>query len=773
MKFLALSLVLALLLPCAVAENAGQQYEPDLLEEFLERDTIPSLFRAAEDALKDGTDPAKVRDALYTAADMKDMYPFFSYAVENYVAMGGKGYNKLIDVFGGDDNYYRSVGADWETSRSANEDISFDAYSDSEASSQFKSMIGDKGAQCCITSYFLAESDFKTLYKKDFSNFVPSRPRPGYISVVVKNEAQSWPKKTWQNNSDSDDYEDFHKCIRDLFSSIYSSLNEDRSKTPLPVITGNPNLASSFLVYNVTYAPDNKSYTINDSVRVKGYKTTVSISLQDAITKKELAKYSETIVIDTDDEDMYYKWNDGIVIRTDLPDFSSRQSFRTFIKSLASEIRKQDNLTSASRPLTESNSKAVLDGILQAQANGAGVWETAIYESGAEEITLNGSSEVSFSLRSYDPKLKKLGSYNKAEDRNEWLDTALLRISKHNLKITLELSNGVPTKQSLSRLKATVGKAAKTARKAFVSSDMTAALKDRLFPSPLKEEASKYTKLFQPTDSFSGFYDKYLSDNDHLSLSLFSMICYAQKNLSVNVKKGPHNLLLTFTGIAKPASFVKSSANKVVKTMAFLPFESRPADEEPEYTLLKRIARSALSSHTDAKDTFTLTIDVDQLITDTLPSGYVSYLNEFDISAAVDSMTERINSLPQIAAVEMPNTKILTGGKTGKAQMALTLSADSNATYVQLRKRDTKEKVATFFVHPGNKITVKAPGGEYYIVYCSGTFWYGEKKRFMKPDSIFYSEPFNLKNNYLQSYELNVIDGNIGTHPGSPDDLDD
>ena len=79
----------------------------------------------------------------------------------------------------------------------------------------------------------------------------------------------------------------------------------------------------------------------------------------------------------------------------------------------------------------------------------------------------------------------------------------LLRISKHNLKITLKLSNGVPTKQSLSELKATVEKAAKTARKAFVSSDMTAALKDRFFPAPLKGKASKYTKLFQPTNSFS------------------------------------------------------------------------------------------------------------------------------------------------------------------------------------------------------------------------------------------------------------------------------
>ena len=70
MKFLALLLILALLLPCAVAEDSVQADEPYLLEVFMKYDTIPQLFKAAEKALQEKADPAKVRDALYTAADM-------------------------------------------------------------------------------------------------------------------------------------------------------------------------------------------------------------------------------------------------------------------------------------------------------------------------------------------------------------------------------------------------------------------------------------------------------------------------------------------------------------------------------------------------------------------------------------------------------------------------------------------------------------------------------------------------------------------------------
>lgn len=770
MKILALSLVLALLFPCALAEDAMQE-EPDLLEAFMECDTIPELFQEAEKALQEKADPAKVRDAMYTVADTKNMYPYFSYAIEDYVAMGGKAYTRLMDIFGGEESYKRDLWSDWTTARSQKYDISFNAYSTNQASSKFKSMYGDKSAQCNVSSYFLTEADFKTLFKKDFSKFVPSRPRPGYVCVVVKSGAQSWPKKAYKDSDDSLESDDFLSPLREILDAIYSSLNNNGSETPPPVITGNPNLASSFLVYNVSYTYNGK-YTANGT-HVTGYNTVLSMTLKDAATKKDLAKYNETVKMKLN-AGMYFKWDNGVMKVTDLPDFSKSNSFQSFTKSLASEIRKQDNLTSASRPVTESNAKTVLNGILQAQADGATAWETAIYESGAEDITFDGSKSVTFSLRNFNPNLKKLGAYADAKDPGAWLDSALQRISKHNLTVTLNLSNGVPTKKSLNELKATVQKAAKSARKAYSSEDMTAALKDRFFPSPVKGEASASSKLFQQTEQFTEFYEKYLSGRGFITCDLFSAICYAQKSLTVNTKKGPHDLSLVFTGVAKPDKYVSSAANQVVNVQAFKPLESRDTDGDPEEILLKRIAKNAVSSHTKAKDTFTLTVDVDDLNSDTLPSAFRNYLDLFDLRETAELMSTRITNLPDIAAIEKPDTRLLSGGKSGKT-IIINIPSHSVETYVQVRNKITKEKSATMFIHPGKSVTFKLPAGDYYLVYCSGTYWYGEKNFFMEPERIFYSDPFDVPSNLLRK-ELTlepVDDGTIGIYNGSPKDLAD
>ena len=193
-KILSLSLSLVLLFSCIIfAEDIAQAENANLLETFMEYDTIPQLFDAAEDALQEGADPAKVKDALYTAADQKDMYPYFSYAIENYVSMGGKGYNKLMNHLSPEESSDRALNCDKTSSRSYVSRISFDAYSTSQASSRFISMIGDKSAQCSVPSYFLSEADFKALYKKSLAKFNPSRSRPGYICVVAKKAPRMIP----------------------------------------------------------------------------------------------------------------------------------------------------------------------------------------------------------------------------------------------------------------------------------------------------------------------------------------------------------------------------------------------------------------------------------------------------------------------------------------------------------------------------------------------------------------------------------------------------
>lgn len=761
LKILVLSLSLVLLFSCAATKNAVHAESPDLLETFMECDTIPQLFDTAETALREGTDPAQVRDALYSAANSKDMYPYFMYAVENYISMGGKGYNKLMNLLSPEESTDRSLNCDKSSSRSRVSKIGFDAYSTSQASSKFKSMIGDSGAGYCVSSYFLAEEDFKTLYNKSFSKFVPSRPRAGYVCVVLTNNTQSSPNTLWTKESSSS----LRSTVRGIVEEFFSKASDAGSP---PVITGNPHLASDFLTIELTY-PFYSTYHANiGTSTIRGYNCKLAVRLKDAKTHETLATYSQTNQLGS--TVTVSSW--ASYAKAGVPNYQNSSSFTSLAKTAAKAFKTQDREVAASRPLTKSNAKAVLDGILQEQAKSASAWEKAIYESGAENITLNGSKSVTFSLRNFNPNLKKLGAYADAKDPDAWLESALQRIAKHNLTVTLKLSNGVPTKKSLNELKATVQKAAKNARSAYSSADMTAALKDRYFPSPVKKKVSASSQLFKQTGRFTRFYKKYLSNHEFMTIDLFSAICYAQRCLTVNTKQGPHKLSLTFTGIAKPEKYVKSAADQVVKAMVYKPLKSRGADEDPETILVKRIAKNAVSSHNNAKDKFSLTLDIDKLGSKNLPSSLRSYLNKFELRDAARSMKYKISQLPDIAAIEMPGTKILSGGKGSGGKVTISVSSNGSPTYIQFRKKGSKEKVATMFIHPGKSITFRLPKGDYYFVYCTGTYWYGEKNRFMEPNNVYKSGSFDMKYNYIRTFKLSVSNGNSQVYRGSNNDLD-
>ena len=76
------------------------------------------------------------------------------------------------------------------------------------------------------------------------------------------------------------------------------------------------------------------------------------------------------------------------------------------------------------------------------------------------------------------------------------------------------------------------------------------------------------------------------------------------------------------------------------------------------------------------------------------------------------------------------------------------------------------------FIHPGKEITFRLPKGDYYFVYCTGTYWYGEKHRFMEPNNIFKSDSFDMRNNYIRTFKLNVSNGNSQVYRGSNSDMD-
>ena len=50
-------------------------------------------------------------------------------------------------------------------------------------------------------------------------------------------------------------------------------------------------------------------------------------------------------------------------------------------------------------------------------------WMAAVYEAGAQNVTWNGET-ATFFLRGFDPDLKALGAYARAEDKDAWRQEA-------------------------------------------------------------------------------------------------------------------------------------------------------------------------------------------------------------------------------------------------------------------------------------------------------------------------------------------------------------
>ena len=78
-----------------------------------------------------------------------------------------------------------------------------------------------------------------------------------------------------------------------------------------------------------------------------------------------------------------------------------------------------------------------VDAFLEEQAKDqSSPWVLAILESGAREVSWEENT-ATFMLRSFDPRLKELGSYGKAEDRAAWRTAMLENMAEWNLQVQL------------------------------------------------------------------------------------------------------------------------------------------------------------------------------------------------------------------------------------------------------------------------------------------------------------------------------------------------
>ena len=119
------------------------------------------------------------------------------------VSRPGRYPSRKLTEFTGREDDSRLIDA-WDPPEAENEDIGFYAYSPYECSDAMKAVLADPGAEYCLRPRFWSESDIQACYGTAFSKFKPSRPREGYVCVIVRDSAQNGPETSWSRGNSSE-----------------------------------------------------------------------------------------------------------------------------------------------------------------------------------------------------------------------------------------------------------------------------------------------------------------------------------------------------------------------------------------------------------------------------------------------------------------------------------------------------------------------------------------------------------------------------------------
>ena len=722
--------------------------------------SISGMLAAADNAVQLGEKPAEIYQELLAEAKEYDLYPWLEYQLENMAAYGSAGYEKLAamnedssrSLYTYYSSSYRAEGAGSGLEVYSNYDV--ESYSD-----EFRAMIADKGAQFCAEPMVWAESECSS------TSFTPSRPRAGYICVIVRKGAENNPGSVWTPANGGP--------VNDLIDSVLPELMDyidANSPDSLPVITGNPHLASIFLVFDVRYT----FYANYGSApeQIKGYNTTAKVTAVNAVTHKTISEISGTCELG----DTIYYWGDDGIATADLPVLTGTDTFSVaFAAPVLNAIRLQDCELYAGRVLTGSNAGIVLNAVLLKQTVGKNdPWQNAIYSSGAQEISLDEENPdtVTFSLRGFDPKTETLGAFASAESRVEWLRSALGNSKEYVLTLTLPLQSGKLTEEAMATLTGEVAAAAEKAQQEYTGEDMTAALTYWLLPSPVDGDVQDAALLLDSSDAFQAACDlTQVAENDSLlDYQDLAIAIYATNGVTLNFSGGP--CAVVFSGNGADPSFVTETADALLEELAFKPEASRPSLYNLEDELNLRLAEKAIQFHAGTKTAFSFTVNPDDLTNDETPLEYRQYLSSFPFNSAYSSLYSSCSSLPDAAAIPFPSTGLLSEKRKGTS-VHIVIPSTADATYIQMRSEDTNEIVATAFIHPGKRVDVKVPSGDYRLLYCSGPYWYGEELLFGDNGIYKQSDVLNIKDaRYEHTLTLETSKGGgVGVSDASQSDF--
>ncbi len=745
-------LLCAMLFPCI---SFAEGDRASTLEKYLSVGySMQNLFDAAGKALDRGADPKDVLEDMTVAANELDALDFLNCAVENVMADANpetQMLRKLADSrrlrveMTGD---YTTIGKPF-----------YRIYDTPEVTDAVREMLSSVKGNVCLQPAYWTESDFSSVFGVKPDKFKPAAPRPGYVCIVLKDKSQSAPEQDWKGDPDN-----LTDVLEHLLDDLMMLLGDDQ-----PVLTGNPQLASSFWFIDLKY-PLRGRY--GEDGAIKGYNVSLELTVQGAGSRKKIAELKHTEIL----PNRISEWSNWIA-KAKFPRIysSNADEFMAACTKWASSVRPQlqqeRSSAIANTRISALNTEKILNALLVKQTEKLNDgWQKAIYADGAKNVSLEDGA-ISFTLRSYNLKLSELGDRT-AENSEKWLQKALENAGNYDLEITLPLEDGLVSQKGMNVLRQAVQKAAAAAKKDFGSKDVTAALKEAFFPVPYEGQLKEASQLKNPTEAFTAWYahNNVLPGYDvpdQVAAAAFAL----RTVQNVNLQGGPHAITLNCVG-GSLNDIVSDSISAVVDKQAYLPASKRASVSDPGDTLLDVLLENTVSSVKKAKAKAAVSVDLDDLAQQTLPVEYRKLFSDFRWEDQVDALSDTLSSLPEEAAESFPKHGIISGGKKGTS-VTFRPTGQVWPTYLLMRNTSTNRIAVTCMIHPKKNVTVRVPKGFYEIVWCSGPYWYGTEKLFGSLGSYSKSEATEILGSNMR-HTIDLItakqDG-IPVHSADPDDF--
>ena len=392
---------------------------------------------------------------------------------------------------------------------------------------------------------------------------------------------------------------------------------------------------------------------------------------------------------------------------------------------------------------TASPADSWVDAFLSAQAaSQEDVWMLAILKAGVKQISWEGNT-ATFSLRSFDPDLKALGSYASAGDQSAWRKQALQNIAAYNLRISLTFADdGSVSKKESGVFKKTVKTASKNAKAAFGKKDISQALKDLLFQVPKTGKNPTAADLMAADSDFTSFIQAHPDLFPCESPSEWAPLMYAQRAWEfTSGKTGPHSITLRWDAL-DATTLLDRALDTVSKSLASVTAAERPGEGSLSYLWRSGLAETAIAAKKGRLKTQKVVFDIDDLIAGKVPAGYTAYYAAYKPSNWYDKLVEGYKVLPAEASQPLPKTGVIsTVNKKGRT-VTVKVPNDGRNTYVQLRDADTGVIQAEAFIEPGKNVNMKVAEGMYVVQYATGSTWYGTEGAFGPLGSYTASDEF-------------------------------